>query len=203
MLAQLRARGLTDRRVLDAMDSVPREEFVEPGDRPRAYADAAIPIAAGQAISQPLMVAIMTELLRVEPGMRVLEIGTGSGYQAAILAVMGCQVTGIERLSGLATTARARIAALGLGERVDVRVGDGTLGAPDGAPWPRILVTAAAQRIPQALAGQLAEGGRIVIPVGTRWEQDLLVGERRGTDLEISSHGGCVFVPLVGEGGWR
>jgi protein-L-isoaspartate(D-aspartate) O-methyltransferase len=149
------------------------------------------------------MVALMTELLDPDPGDRVLDIGTGSGYQAAVLVEMGCRVLGIERLPELAAAARERLAGLGHGDAVEIRVADGTLGAPEEAPWNRILVAAAAPRVPEALTDQLADGGRLVIPVGARWEQDLLLVERDGARLRTTSHGGCVFVPLVGEGGYR
>lgn len=200
---QLRARGIRDERVLRAMGSVPREVFVPAGLNCLAYADEALPIDHGQTISQPLMVALMTQLLDPDPGMRVLDIGTGSGYQAAVLAAMGCDVLGIERIAELVPDARARLDALGYGEAVEIRVGDGTLGAPDEAPWARILVAAAAPRVPATLTDQLGDGGRLVIPVGERWEQDLLLVERDGSRLRTTSHGACVFVPLVGEGGYR
>jgi len=201
--AQLRARGVRDERVLAAMAAVPREAFVPRHLRDLAYADEALPIERGQTISQPLMVALMTELLAPEPGDRVLDIGTGSGYQAAVLAEMGCRVLGIERVPELAAAARTRLAELGYGDAVEIRAGDGTAGDKDGAPWPRILVAAAARKVPDALAEQLAEGGRLVIPVGSRWEQELTLVERREGGLRTSRHGGCVFVPLVGEGGFR
>ena len=200
---QLRARGVRDERVLAAIAAVPRERFVRPGDLDLAYADEALPIEHGQTISQPLMVALMTELLAAEPGDHVLDVGTGSGYQAAVLAEMGCRVLGIERVPELAAAARARLAAIGYGDEVEIRVGDGTLGAPDAAPWWRILVAAAAPRVPEALTAQLADGGRLVIPVGGRWEQDLLLVERDGPHLRTTHHGACVFVPLVGDGGFR
>ena len=200
---QLRARGVRDERVLRAMATVPREAFVPAHLRHLAYADEALPIEHGQTISQPLMVALMTELLDPDPGARVLDIGTGSGYQAAVLVEMGCRVLGIERIPELAAAARERLTGLGYGESVEIRVGDGTLGAPDEAPWSRILVAAAAPRVPEALTDQLGEGGRLVIPVGGRWEQDLLLVEREGARLRSTRHGGCVFVPLVGEGGYR
>ena len=206
---QLRARGIRDPRVLAAMATVPREEFVPAGLGDLAYADEALPIEHEQTISQPLMVALMTELLAPEPGGRVLEVGTGSGYQAAVLATMGCQVTSVERVPELATTARARLARLGYGDRVEVRVGDGSAAGPGGiagpgsAPWPRILVAAAAPRIPTALTDQLVDGGRLVIPVGRRYEQELVLVERDGATLRTTNHGACVFVPLLGEGGWR
>jgi protein-L-isoaspartate(D-aspartate) O-methyltransferase len=199
---QLRARGIVDERVLAAMAAVPRERFVPAGSADLAYADQAVSIGAGQTISQPWMVAMMSQLLDPSPGGPVLEIGTGSGYQAAVLAAMGCDVLGIERLPELAEAARERIGALSFGDRVEIRVGDGSLGAPEYAPWARIIVAAAAPAVPDALTRQLADGGRLVIPVGGRWEQDLILVERRGADLVTGNHGPCVFVPLLGAGGW-
>ena len=199
---QLRARGVRDERVLRAMAVVPRDTFVPAHLRHRAYADEALPIEHGQTISQPLMVGLMTELLDPDAGDLVLDIGTGSGYQAAVLAEMGCRVLGIERVPELAAAARERLAGLGY-DAVEIRVGDGTLGAPEEAPWSRILVAAAAPDVPGALTEQLADGGRLVIPVGGRWEQDLLLVERDGPRLRTTNYGGCVFVPLVGEGGYR
>jgi len=199
---QLRRRGVEDERVLVAMSELPREEFVDPRDRWHAYDDAALPIQAGQSISQPYMVARMTELLAVRPGDRVLEIGTGSGYQAAVLASLGAQVITIERYRELADAARSRLDRLGLGDRVDIRVGDGSLGAPEDGPFDGIVVTAAAPRISEALLEQLAEGGRLVIPVGPRDRQRLIVATRHGNDWEQHGEGDCVFVPLVGAGGF-
>jgi protein-L-isoaspartate(D-aspartate) O-methyltransferase len=200
---QLAGRGIRDPRVLAAMAKVPREAFLPESRRGLAYADEALPIAAGQTISQPYIVALMTELLATTEGQRVLEIGTGSGYQAAILAELGCRVVSIERLPELADAARERLEGLGYGEAVDVRVGDGTLGDPAGAPYPRIVVTAAAPQVPDPLRDQLdPDGGRLVIPVGRRWSQMLLVVERRGDEWTERSAGECVFVPLVGEGGF-
>jgi protein-L-isoaspartate(D-aspartate) O-methyltransferase len=200
--SQLRARGIADDRVLEAMRTVPREAFVPDVRRDLAYADGALPIEAGQTISQPYIVARMTELLRCEQGDRVLEIGTGSGYQAAILAAMGCQVTSYERHPELADTARARLRELGYADGVDVRLADGSLGDRAGAPWDGILVTAAAPRVPQELRDQLADEGRLVIPVGPMNHQDLIVVERHGDEWREWSDGPCVFVPLVGEGGF-
>jgi protein-L-isoaspartate(D-aspartate) O-methyltransferase len=204
---QLERRGIKDRHVLDAMASVPREHFVPNVPTSLAYDDRALPIDAGQTISQPYMVARMTELLDVEPGDRILEIGTGSGYQAAILVAVGAQVTSIERHANLADEARERLAAEGFAEEsgggVDIRVGDGSRGAPDGAPWDGIVVTAGAPGIPEELREQLAIGARLVIPVGDRQSQDLRIVERRGpNDWHEWSDGAVVFVPLVGEGGW-
>ncbi len=199
---QLERRGIRDPRVLEAMASVPREAFVPGVPTSVAYDDRALPIDSGQTISQPYMVARMTELLDVEPGDRILEVGTGSGYQAAVLARLGASVTSIERHADLADAARERLALLGI-EGVDVRVGDGSQGEPDEAPWAGIVVTAAAPTIPDALREQLKVGARLVIPVGPRYQQDLIVVERRGpNDWQEWSDGAVVFVPLVGEGGW-
>lgn len=199
---QLERRGIRDRRVLDAMAAVTRESFVPNVPASVAYDDRALPIESGQTISQPYMVARMTELLHVEDGDRILEIGTGSGYQAAILARLGARVTSIERHHDLSEAARERLEALGV-EGIDLRVGDGSEGAPDGAPWDGIVVTAAAPAVPEALREQLAIGARLVIPVGPRYQQELIVVERRGpNDWNEFSDGAVVFVPLVGEGGF-
>ena len=201
--SQLRARGIRDARVLAALLEVPRDQFVPDWQRGAAYADEALPIPAGQTISQPYMVARMTELLGVGPGDRVLEIGTGSGYQAAVLATLGCRVTTIERHAELAAAARERLVRLGFGELVEVRVGDGSLGDPDGAPWPAIVVTAAAPSVPVPLREQLdPDGGRLVVPVGSRERQDLILVTRRGDEWVELNDGPCVFVPLVGEAGF-
>jgi protein-L-isoaspartate(D-aspartate) O-methyltransferase len=201
---QLRARGIRDPHALEAMASVPREVFVSAELQHLAYADGALPLPSGQSISQPYMVARMTELLEPVPGMRVLEIGTGSGYQAAVLAQIGCRITSIERMPGLAEAARKRLDDLGYGDQVEIRVGDGSLGDPDGAPWPAIIVTAASPRIPDPLREQLdPDGGRLVIPVGPRDRQDLRVVERNGDEWTERSDGPVVFVPLVGAEGYR
>ena len=201
--AQLRARDIKDPRVLAAMAAVPREAFVPDRERAAAYQDGPLPIGAGQTISQPYMVARMTELIHVAAGDRVLDIGTGSGYQAAVLAELGCQVTSIEREADLAASAAARLADLGYAGRVEVRTGDGTLGAPDGAPWDGIVVAAAAPAVPDTLREQLADVRRMVIPVGTRREQLLIVVERHGDEWREWSDGPCVFVPLIGAAGWE
>jgi protein-L-isoaspartate(D-aspartate) O-methyltransferase len=199
---QLRARGISDERVLTAMAAVPREQFIDRDQQGRAYADEAVPIAAGQTISQPWVVARMTELLAPEPGERVLELGTGSGYQAAILAALGADVTSLERHAVLARKARERIADLELPGRVTIRTTDGSLGDPGGAPWDGIIVTAAAPSIPNELRSQLADGGRLVIPVGPRDHQVLTLVVRDGEDWRETPHGAVVFVPLIGEGGF-
>ena len=200
--AQLRDRGIHDERVLGAMAEVPRERFVEGDQQARAYADEAVPIAAGQTISQPWVVARMTELLAPRAGERVLELGTGSGYQAAILAALGAEVTSLERHAELADRAGQRIAGLDLPGSVTIRTTDGSLGDPAGAPWDGIIVTAAAPSIPHELRDQLADGGRLVIPVGPRDHQVLTLVVRRGDDWHETPHGAVVFVPLVGEGGF-
>jgi protein-L-isoaspartate(D-aspartate) O-methyltransferase len=200
---QLRGRGIRDERVLAALQSVPREQFVPDWQRGAAYADEALPIPAGQTISQPYMVARMTELLALSPGERVLEVGTGSGYQAAVLATLGARVTTIERHAELAAAARERLVRLGFGDAVEVRVGDGSVGDPAGAPWPAIVVTAAAPSVPLPLREQLdPDGGRLVVPVGSRERQDLILVTRRGDEWLERNDGPCVFVPLVGEAGF-
>jgi len=199
---QLRGRGIHDERVLAAMSAVPRELFVPEAERGAAYADGPLPIGGGQTISQPYIVARMTELVAVVEGSRVLDVGTGSGYQAAVLAELGCRVMSIERDPALATGAAARLTTLGYGDRVEVRTGDGSLGEPQGAPWDGILVGAAAPAIPDPLREQLGEGCRLVIPVGSREEQRLLVVIRHGSEWTERSDGPCVFVPLIGEAGF-
>lgn len=202
---QLERRGIRDPRVLQAMASVPREAFVPGVPSAVAYDDRALPIDAGQTISQPYMVARMTELLEVEVGDRILEIGTGSGYQAAVLARLGARVTSIERHADLSEVAGERLAATAIegAGTVELRVGDGSRGEPEGAPWDGIVVTAAPPSIPHDLREQLAVGARLVIPVGPRDRQELIVIERRGpSDWQEWSDGAVVFVPLVGEAGW-
>jgi protein-L-isoaspartate(D-aspartate) O-methyltransferase len=199
---QLRGRGIADERVLAAMAVVPRERFVPPDLRFHSYGDEALPIASGQTISQPYMVARMTELLEPRPGLRVLEIGTGSGYQAAVLAQIGCSVLSVERHAPLADAARIRLEQLGLAESVTIVVGDGSVGRPDEAPFDGIVVTAAAPTVPDAMAAQLVEGGRLVIPIGPRRRQELVLVVRRGAGFERRDCGPCVFVPLVGAAGF-
>jgi len=200
---QLRARGIRDERVLDAMGSIPRERFIAAGrEQRRAYADEAVPIDAGQTISQPWIVARMTELLEVQPGDRILELGTGSGYQAAVLAALGADVISLERHATLADQARERIAALDLPGSVEIRVADGSLGLPESGPYDGIIVTAAAPTIPVELREQLADGGRLVIPVGPRNHQVLTQVVRHGDEWRDTPHGAVVFVPLIGPGGF-
>jgi protein-L-isoaspartate(D-aspartate) O-methyltransferase len=200
---QLEARGIDDRAVLAAMGRVPRHLFVEPHLRDHAYDDAPLPIGDRQTISQPYMVAVMTEALELAGGERVLEIGTGSGYQAAILAEIGARVVSLERIPALAERARLVLAQLGYAERVTVEIADGTLGWPAGAPWDAILVTAGAPGIPRPLVEQLAGDGRLVLPMG---EDDLqtLVRIRRGPGgLAEEYLGECRFVKLLGSYGWE
>lgn len=199
---QIRRRGVSDPRVLAAMEKVPRHCFLSDPNDHVAYDDMPVPIGSGQTISQPYMVAIMTELLRLEGLEHVLEVGTGSGYQAAILSELCAEVFGLERFESLAERARSVLAELGY-RNVTVIVGDGTLGYPPKAPYDRIIVTAAAPKIAQPWLDQLVEGGRLVLPLGDRWSQVLTVVTKREGTTEQESHGGCVFVPLVGEHGWE
>lgn len=202
---QLVARGIRDERVLDAMRRVPRHRFVPRMSISEAYADKALPTAAGQTISQPYMVALMTSLLAVKPGHKVLEIGTGSGYQTAVLAMMGADVVTMEVHASLSHFARKMIDDIGLSERVTFVEGDGTLGCKPHAPFDGILVTAGAPHTPKRLKEQLAEGGRIVIPLGDRASQTLTVVTRRDDNGEwrMEESVPCRFVPLVGADGWR
>jgi protein-L-isoaspartate(D-aspartate) O-methyltransferase len=199
---QLRRRGIEDPRVLDAMASVPRELFVPPVLRDRAYADGALPIGHGQTISQPYVVAAMCELLALQGHERALDVGTGSGYAAAVLAELAAEVVSIERLPALADAAAAALREAGY-ERVVVRVGEGSLGAPDRAPFQAIAVAAAAPGVPAALVEQLAFDGRIVVPRGSRLAQRLVLGVRTADGLSERKSMACRFVPLVGaEGFW-
>jgi len=199
---QLRRRGIRDRRVLEVMARVPRERFVPESLRESAYEDRPMGIGCGQTISQPYMVAVMTEALRLTGPERVLEIGTGSGYQTAILAELAAEVYTVERVSELVGEARERLAELGC-PNIRHHTGDGTLGWPEEAPFDRILVTAGAPVVPEALTEQLADGGILVIPVGDESSQDLLRLRRDGDRIRRESLLRCVFVKLIGEQGWH
>ncbi len=198
---QIRARGIGNPRVLAAMEQVPRERFLPPEAAHHAFEDGAVTIGLGQTISQPYMVAAMTAQLDPQPQHRVLEVGTGSGYQAAILARLAGEVYTIERLRELQDAARATLDMLGL-RNVHYRVGDGTAGWPEAAPFDGIMVTAGAPFIPGPLVDQLADGGRLVIPVGDANEQTLTTVQRRGGRTIEMPGFPCRFVKLVGSHGW-
>jgi protein-L-isoaspartate(D-aspartate) O-methyltransferase len=199
---QIARRGLQDERLLEAFRRVPRHLFVPPPYRHLAYADSPLPIGYGQTISQPYIVALMLSLLHLRGHEKVLEIGTGSGYQAALLACLAQEVHTVEYIPELAEEAAQRLKALGF-ENVFCHVGDGSLGWPPAAPYHGIVVAAAAPQVPQPLLEQLAEGGRLVIPVGTRKYQDLQVWERHGEQVESESFLPVAFVPLRGTFGWQ
>lgn len=202
MVRELEARGIRDAAVLAAMNSVPRHIFVQEALRAHAYEDTALPIGYGQTISQPSTVARMTMLLETFPGCRVLEVGTGSGYQTAVLAALGCMVITIECVRELHQHTRRLFQSLGLRD-VHSLFGDGTLGLPDAAPYDRIIVTAGGPVVPQPLLQQLDDGGILLIPVGTKpRNQRLLRLERRGDTIEESDLGPAAFVDLVGDHGW-
>ena len=199
--SQLVRRGIKDRRVLDAMLQVPRHLFVPKDTRGLAYCDGPLPIGQGQTISQPYIVALMTELLELTGQEKVLELGTGSGYQAAILSRLVRQVYSMERHATLAKQAEQVLAQLGY-DNVVICVGDGTLGWPEHSPYEAIIVTAAAPDIPQPLTDQLTDGGRLVAPVGSRWSQVLAKVKRQGETLTKEHLTAVAFVPLVGKYGW-
>jgi protein-L-isoaspartate(D-aspartate) O-methyltransferase len=199
---QVRRRGVTDAAVLEAMIAVPRHEFVPEEIRSTAYADAPLPIGGGQTISQPYIVAAMTAALHLRAIDRVLEIGTGCGYQAAVLACLAKDVFTIERRPELASSASARLGRLGY-SNAHVHCGDGTLGLPEFAPFDAILVAAAAPAIPKPLLAQLAEGGRMIVPVGDADHQELQLIEKHGDAFPTKMLEGCRFVPLVGYHGWQ
>ena len=198
---QLRRRGIADERVLAAMGKVPREQFIPEHQRRFAYDDSALSIGEGQTISQPYMVAKMLELLACRPEHRVLEVGAGSGYQAALLGELAAEVYAIEIVETLAEGARQVLSRLGY-ENVSIVVGDGTLGYPEAAPYDRVIVAAAAPQVPPPLAEQVAEGGRLVAPVGSRGVQTCIIGSKEDGELRIERSIGCVFVPLIGQHGW-
>lgn len=199
---QLRQRGIRDERVLAAMGKVSREKFIAPEFARDAYADGPIPIGAGQTVSQPYMVAAMVETLELRPSDRVLEVGTGTGYEAAVLGELAAEVWTIERHAELADKARCILAESGY-RNVHVVWGDGSSGLPEQAPFDKILVAAGAPQAPPSLIAQLADGGRLVVPVGTRAEQQLQIVRRSGGDIVTSSHVLCCFVPLIGAEGWE
>ncbi|MDF1552231.1 MAG: protein-L-isoaspartate(D-aspartate) O-methyltransferase [Deferrisomatales bacterium] len=200
--SQIEGRGVRDQRVLEALGRVPRHLFVPAISRRSAYDDTPLPIGHGQTISQPYMVALMTEALCLRPGAKVLEVGTGSGYQAAVLAELACEVHTVECIPALAEAARGRLLALGYNQ-VRVHSTDGSPGLPAEAPFAAVLVTAGGPRVPEPLRQQLAaDGGVLVIPVGNRLVQILLRVTRHGSEYREEDLGGCRFVPLVGEEGW-
>lgn len=200
---QLRERGIEEEDVLEAFERVPRHEFVNPKHRDLAYDDRALPTSASQTISQPYMVAVMTDSLQVQPGDRTLEIGTGSGYQTAILLELGAEVYTVETVRELSERARRTLSELGYDENVQFKVGDGSRGWAEEAPYERILVTAGAPELPSALMEQAADSARIVVPEGSRERQTLVIYEREdGGDWTRTKKTNCVFVPLKGDEGW-
>ena len=199
---QIKARGITDARVLAAMRTLPRHAFVPDNFLDEAYQDHPLPVGEGQTISQPYIVALMTSRLELKGSEKVLEIGTGSGYQAAILARLSKEVHTVERIPELAEKAKSILKELGI-DNVIVHLGDGSLGWPEAAPYDRIIVTAAAPAVPEELTSQLAPGGRLIIPVGERWNQMLEEWERTGVGLEKRDVLPVVFVPLLGQKGWQ
>ena len=199
---QIETRGIRDPRVLAAMRAVPRHRFVSPSQADSAYRDSPLPIGMGQTISQPYIVALMSEMLELTGSERVLEIGTGSGYQAAILGQLAAEVISVERFASLALEARERLAELGI-DNVRVEVGDGSLGWPADAPYDAIIVTAASPEVPPPLEEQLAEEGRLVVPAGPRWTQQLIRVRRKKGRIKRETTIGVAFVPLIGAHGWQ
>jgi len=198
---QIKGRGIRNERVLSAMSSIPREKFVLEGEKDNAYLDCPLAIGMGQTISQPFMLALMTQCLSLKGSETVLEVGTGSGYQAAILSKLAKIVYTMERFSILTERAEKIFNELGI-KNVKVIVGDGSEGLEEYSPYDGIIVTAGAPEIPKSLIDQLGKKGRIVIPVGNSFSQDLLLGIKEKGKLKISNYGGCVFVPLVGKYAW-
>jgi len=197
---QLIPRGIRDRKVIDAFLIVSREKFVPESLKESAYDDTPLPIGEGQTISQPYIVALMTELLQLKGEEKVLEVGTGSGYQAAILSEIGCEVYSVERIPSLATKADKILQQLGY--HIKIKIGDGTLGWEEYAPYDGIIVTAGGPKIPQSLLTQLKEGGRIVMPVGDMFSQDLIRIKKGKGEFIKENFGPCQFVPLKGKEGW-
>ena len=198
----LKGRDITNPKVLEIMGRVPRHLFVDKSLQSQAYADHPLPIGEGQTISQPYIVALMTECLGLAGGEKVLEIGTGSGYQSAILAEIAKEVCSVERFAGLARNAEQVLNELGYAN-IKMKVGDGTLGWPEEAPFDRIIITAAAPRVPLPLVDQLKEEGKLVLPLGESFSQILTIVEKKKDKLESVEVCGCVFVPLVGKYGWK
>ena len=199
---QLKARGIRDPRVLEAFRRVDRALFVPPTDLEHAYDDRPLPIGRGQTISQPYIVALMSEQLAVRSTDRVLDIGTGSGYQAALLGRLAAEVHTVERIESLSRSAAVAVKLCGI-NNVHFHVGDGTLGWPDAGPYDGILVAAAAPNVPKALTDQLVDGGRLILPIGTRDGQILTLIRRTGEKFEQTSLCGCIFVPFIGQAGWH
>ena len=199
---QLVPRGIKDERMLAAMKKVPRHLFVDEAMQHRAYDDSALPIGEGQTISQPYMVAVMTEFLELKGTEKVLEIGTGSGYQAAVLAELVKEVYTVERITVLAKRAEGRYRELGY-DNIHVKVADGTLGWPDAAPFDRIIITAGTPKVPEPLLQQLADQGMLIAPVGDRFSQQIIKVRKIGEKVVEEYHTPCVFVPLIGEYGWK
>lgn len=199
---QIEARGISDPAVLSAMRTLPRHLFVEEALAYKAYSDSPLPIGEGQTISQPYIVALMSEKLEVKPGMKVLEIGTGSGYQAAVLAELGADVYTVERIKKLFHVARKRFMDMRMFS-VKLKLDDGTMGWPEEAPYDRIIVTAGGPEIPMPLVDQLADGGRMLIPVGgAKRTQELILVEKKDGEIQKTPLGAVAFVDLVGSHGW-
>lgn len=199
---QLRSRGISDERVLAAMAKVPREQFAESDSASEAYGDHPLPIGSGQTVSQPYMVASMVQTLEVQPDHRVLEVGTGTGYEAAVLAELAAEVWTIERHAELGHQAEEILGRLGYCN-VHVVIGDGSVGLPEQAPFDKIVVAAAAPSVPSTLTDQLAVGGSLVIPIGTRSDQQIQLIRKQAGEIIVAYRELCRFVPLVGEQGWE
>lgn len=198
----LLARDITDKRVIEILRKIPRERFIDSGDDSRAYNDNPLPIGCGQTISQPYMVALMTQSLLLGRSDRVLEIGTGSGYQTAVLAEIAKEVYTVERIDALGLRAQNTLAELGY-SNIKFKIGDGTLGWEEHAPFDRIIVTAGAPELPLSLTDQLADGGMMVIPVGGTAHQDLIRAENHGSKIVQKKICSCIFVKLIGKEGWE
>jgi len=199
---QLMSRGIKDERVLDAFRKVPRHKFVRPEDIDYAYEDGPLPIGHGQTISQPYIVALMTQALEIEETDKVLEIGTGSGYQTAILSILSKEVYSVEKVPHLAEVTREKLKAMGY-DNIYIKIGDGTKGWAENAPYNAIMVTAASPKVPSSLWDQLALEGRLIIPVGDMFSQELQLLKKTEEGGVKTSLGGCRFVPLLGENGWE